>query len=144
MNRLLRILILFLGAMSFLVAALPFFSIAADDTNTSTASASPSPQNRISQDTHLVVLPTGYAEDLNSSSNKNASEMPAGYEISKDNYLNVPSDMKIRKVANNVITTEPDVTYLARKFEEQNKRLEEISQKLHDMDERMKNLEDKN
>ena len=39
-----------------------------------------------------------------------------GYEISQDVYANVPSDMRIKKIANNVITPEADTDYLARKL----------------------------
>ena len=81
-----------------------------------------------------LVLPPAYADDASPRSEK-------GYKVSQDHYLNIPQDMKIQKVGDNVITPEPDVTYLARKLEEQKKQLEEIQRRLQDMNDRLKNLE---
>ena len=66
---------------------------------------------------------------------------PEGVQVAQDNYLNIPADMQVRKVANNVITPEDDVVYIARKLEEQNQRLQEMASKLQAIDTRLKALE---
>jgi peptidoglycan hydrolase CwlO-like protein len=67
-----------------------------------------------------------------------------GVKVAKDNYLNIPSDMQVRRVANNVITPEDDAAYIARKIEEQNKRLDEMNAKIQALDSRIKTVESKN
>ena len=66
-----------------------------------------------------------------------------GYEVSQNNYLNIPSDMKVQKVANNVITAESDTDYLARKLQEQNEVLAQIQAQMALVDARVKVLEEK-
>ena len=59
-----------------------------------------------------------------------------GYEVTKDNFLNIPSDMKVHKVAGNVITSEPDIDYLARKLEEQNQRIAQLEARIQELEKR--------
>ena len=66
-----------------------------------------------------------------------------GVRVAKDNYLNIPSDMQVRKVAGNVITPEDDAAYIARKIDEQNKRIDEMKAKLDTFDSRLQALEAK-
>jgi peptide subunit release factor 1 (eRF1) len=64
-----------------------------------------------------------------------------GYEVSKDNYLNIPPDMKVNQVAHNVITHEPDVDYLARRLDEQNAKIQVLQSKINELETRLKTLE---
>ncbi len=80
----------------------------------------------------MGVAFAAFGEDRESQRNEK------GYLVTQDNYLNIPSDMKVRKVANNVITPEPDTDYLARKIEEQNHRLDAMQARLDEMEKRLK------
>ena len=66
-----------------------------------------------------------------------------GYLVTQDNYLNIPSDLKVRKVANNVITPEPDTDYLARRLDDQDRRLSAMQARLEEMEKRMNKIESK-
>lgn len=68
------------------------------------------------------------------SSSPSPSPSPQGRQVAHNVFLQIPDDMKVEKVANNVITTEPDIEFLARKMEEQNKRLEAIEARLAALD----------
>ncbi len=82
----------------------------------------------------FLFLPFAAAQDNNERTSQ-------GYQVAKDNYLAIPSDMQVKRIGSNVITPEPDIDYLARKLEEQNKQIEEMRLKMEEMDARLKKLE---
>jgi hypothetical protein len=63
-----------------------------------------------------------------------------GYVVSKDNYAAVPSDLRIKKVANNVITPESQEDYTNRKFEELSARLDLQQTQLESQSDQIKDL----
>jgi hypothetical protein len=83
----------------------------------------------------LFVLPFAYGAD------EEFEKTPQGYQIAKDNYLNIPSDMKVQHVANNVFKPEEDADYLSRKIEEQNLQITQLKSQINDLDARVKKLE---
>ena len=65
-----------------------------------------------------------------------------GYRTSSNSYLRIPSDMKVQKIANNVITAEPDSEYMDRRFNQQQEELDAVRERMQDLENRLKVLEE--
>ncbi len=66
-----------------------------------------------------------------------------GYKVNQDHVMNIPSDMKVKKFGGNVISPESDTDYVARKLEDQGKRIEALQSRLNEIDGRLKTIESK-
>lgn len=89
----------------------------------------------------LMLTPQIHSENAVNAAEPERTEK--GVKVAQDNYLNIPSDMQVRKVVANVITPEDDAAYVARKIEAQNRRIDEMSSRLQAAEARLSALESK-
>ena len=85
-----------------------------------------------------ILLPRARAEET-----QDPARDENGYKVNQDHVMNIPSDMKVKKFGGNVVSPESDTDYVARKLEDQGKRIETIQEKLNQIDARLKALESK-